>query len=122
MTGVGTLTWTNAGGVTADDNNYVSVTNSSGGTAQTHYLRATNFNFEIPVDATIDGIQVTIGRFVSVNQTGTDARDAVVSLIKAGSVTGSNLAVTGTDWPTSEGLATYGLLTSNSWGGSLDSG
>ena len=114
--GVGTITWSNASGLSADDNNYVSATTNG----STHYLQATNYNFGIPADATIDGILVTIGRYVDGSAGGTDARDAVVSLIKAGTVTGNNLAYTGTgpDWPTTEGTRTYGSLTSNLWGSS----
>ncbi len=111
VTGVGTVTWTNVGNITGNDNIYATA-NLNGST--THYLRATNFGFAIPTNATITGITVTIGRYGTTGS-GSDVRDNVVSLINNGTVSGSNLAYTTTDWPSLEATANYGGTT-NMWG------
>jgi hypothetical protein len=116
VTGVGTVAWTSPGNVISDNNSYATVAVSGG--AISNYLQATNFGFSIPTEATITGITVTIGRFESATGTGTDVRDNVVQLIKGGVVTGTNLAVTGTDWPTTETALAYGGTT-NLWGNTL---
>ena len=114
VAGVGTLTWTAPGNITADDTSYA--TQTASGT--THYLEATGYGFAIPTDATISGVTVTIGHFGS-STSGTGVRDSVVSLIQGGVVvtgTGSNLADTLTNWPTTAtSTATYGSET-NLWG------
>ncbi len=104
VTGVGTITWTNPGNIAADDNAYATATLTSGTTS--HYLRGTNFGFTIPTNATITGIVVEIGRYTS-GRTTPLTRDNIVRLVKAGAIVGTNNAVTGTDWPAAEGIATY---------------
>ena len=79
----------------------------------THYLTATNYNFNIPADAQINGIIVTINRSSSGN-TSPYVRDNVVSLIKGGTITGSNRAKT-TDWPTTMTSVDYGNII-DTWG------
>ncbi|MCX6226379.1 MAG: hypothetical protein NTV01_16795 [Bacteroidia bacterium] len=106
VTGVGTVAWTNPENIVSNDNTYATVAVTGG--AISNYLQATNFGFSIPPEATSSGITVTIGRFESGLGTGNDVRDSYVQLIKGGTVGGTNLAVTGTEWPTSEGVATYG--------------
>jgi len=104
VTGVGTLVWTNPGNVVSDNNSYAT---AGAATGQTNYLEATGYGFAIPTDATISGITVVIRRLGTTGG-GNDVRDAVVSLIKAGTVTGDNKADTGTDWTTTETPITYG--------------
>ncbi len=111
-TGVGTVDWSNPGNAVSDDNVYATVALNNGETS--HYLEATSFGFAIPADATINGIKVAIGRFSS-GASAPYIRDSVVSLLKGGSVVGTNKAFTLSDWPTSEGVATYGTPT-NLWG------
>jgi len=62
-----------------------------------HYLYATNFGFDIPDDAVISGIQVTVRRIVS-GDVGLRIRDNTVYLLKDGVQVGSNLADTATSW------------------------
>jgi len=111
VTGVGTVAWSNPGNVISNDNTYatVAVNNST-----SNYLQATNYGFSIPTEATITGITVTIGRYGTTGG-GQDIRDNVVKLIKAGSVVGTNLAVTTTDWTGTETAVVYGGTT-NLWG------
>jgi len=106
LSGVGSIIWSSPENIVSDNNSYASAVlpNSS---AISHYLSGTNYSFSIPSGATINGIRVTIGRYAS-NITGTTRiQDNVVQLIKAGSIVGSNRAVTG-NWPTSKNVATYG--------------
>ena len=111
VNGPGTVNWTNPGNVVSNNNAYatVAVNNST-----SEYLQATNYGFTIPAAATINGITVTIGRFGSTGF-GNDVRDSVVSLIKGGAITGSNLAVAGTDWGGTEAAVNYGGI-ANLWG------
>ena len=111
VTGVGTVTWANPGNITANDNSYASASLNN---STTHYLQATNFGFAIPTLATIDGITVVIGRY-GTTDFGNDVRDNIVRLVQGGTIVGSNYATTGTDWPSTEGTATYGSAT-DLWG------
>jgi trimeric autotransporter adhesin len=113
VTGVGTVAWTSPGNVVSNNNSYATVAVTGG--AISNYLQATNYGFSIPPEATITGITVTVGRFESSTGIGNDVRDSYVQMIKGGTVVGTNNAVTGTDWPTTEGVATYGG-TANMWG------
>ncbi len=105
---VGTVTWTNPGYITANDNSYAlaSLSNST-----SHYLRATNFGFSVPSNAIITGITVNIGRYAS----GNNVADADVLLLKNGAVTGTDKAITGTAWPTAEANQAYGSVV-DLWG------
>jgi hypothetical protein len=112
--GTGTA-WSNPTRVTANDNSNATVSLTAGGvgnsTSTSQLLSATGFGFSIPANAIINGITANIGRFRSNSG---NIRDASVQLLKAGSSTGADLAVTGTNWPTSETVAVYGSTT-NLW-------
>ena len=116
VTGVGTVAWSNPGNAISSNTQYSTVAVSAG--AISNYLQTTNYGFSIPTEAIINGITVTIGRFESATASGTDVRDNVVKLIKGGVVSGTNLAVTGTDWPTTLTALAYGG-TANLWGTTL---
>lgn len=109
--------WSNLpSGVTANDNsNATSTGNSSSGNDPSQALNATGYDFStIPSNATINGIQVTIGRYRSGGYYG-NIQDNSVRLIKAGSVVGTNMGATSTNWPTSETPANYGA-NNDLWG------
>lgn len=108
---VGTLTWGTTGNVVSDNNVDCAVTFFAGPT-DTHYLKVTNFGFSI-ADTQIDGITVEFEKYR--NTTANVAKDAVVKLVIGGTVSGSNLADTGTTYPTSRTTTTYGG-SSNLWG------
>ncbi|MBW2709396.1 MAG: right-handed parallel beta-helix repeat-containing protein, partial [Deltaproteobacteria bacterium] len=113
VSGVGTASWLNPSFITANDTSYAQVTLSS---ATSHYLEGTNYGFDIPANAIINGIEVTIGRFESGASTGDDVRDSVVRLLKSGAVIGSNKGATSTEWPTGSPVdAVYGT-TADLWG------
>ena len=111
--GIGTVSWTNPGNIIADDTSYTTATLSN---AISRYLQGTNYGFTIPANATINGIAVAIGRFESATGAGKDVQDNIVSLIKGGTLTGTNKAATSTEWPTGSPVAaTYGSI-SDLWG------
>jgi hypothetical protein len=60
VSGVGTVAWTNAANVTADDG-AVALTGNLNGT-QSHYLVPSGFGFSIPAGSTILGVLVEIKR------------------------------------------------------------
>ncbi len=86
VTGIGTVAWssTTLGNINADDNNYATVSLNN---ATSNYLQATGYGFNIPTDAIISGIAVTVGRF----DNGTFDRDNSINLVKNGTIIGSNL-------------------------------
>ncbi len=100
-TGVGAFPWINPTNIYSNNNLFAS--SNLGMLGVSNYLQATGFGFSIPEDATISGIQVTVGRY---SQNG-DVRDFSVRLLKEGSVAGSDKA-TGTYWPGTEVPAVYG--------------
>lgn len=105
---VGTVTWSTVNNATASDNAYTDARSSSAGTTTSHYVKATNFGFAIPGGATINGVTVSIERKASHLTAGRNIKDSTVSLVKGGTVSGNNKAATGTSWPTSDGVASYG--------------
>lgn len=113
VAGIGTRPWVDAGNVTADDNNYATVTTTV--LAISNYLQATNYGFNIPSDAIIDGIEVIISRYVNSAEGGTRARDFRVRLIKGGYVGNTAKEDNTVNWPTSETSRTYGS-NSDKWG------
>ncbi len=113
--GIGTTDWQNPNSILSNDDTRASVTLSKNQIS--HYLQATQYGFNIPANSVISGIQVTIGRHSS----GNNIRDFVVSLLKAGTVTGNNYAVTTANIPNgTETAKTYGDIT-NLWGTSWTS-
>lgn len=106
---VGTIAIVNAVNAAVSDNTYATAVLALGQIS--HYLKATNFQFAIPLDATIVGITVSIERSTTV---ATSITDSSVTLVKGGTIGGTDKA-TGTQWPTSDGVATYGSAT-DLWG------
>lgn len=94
--------WSNTEKISNDDDSYV-----KSQIQKTHFsktLTATNFNFSIPLDATINGIKVTIGLKASEKDS---LQDRSVRLIKNDSITGDNKAIS-TSWPTTKSAINYG--------------
>ena len=83
-----------------------------GGSAESDYIRFSNFNFNIPTGATIQGITVEIDRYATQN-TEDSILDDVIRLRKTSGQVGTNKA-TATWWDTIDNDA-Y-----DSYGGSLD--
>lgn len=75
------------------------------------YLMVTGFNFNIPQDATINGVAVSVSRFGSILS---GVSDNSVRIVKAGSVVGTDKALGGF-WPAADTVANYGDL-NDDWG------
>jgi|GEM_PF-1000908 len=106
--------WTNTTRVSANDNSYTGIAGNIDNGENTEGLLATNFGFAIPANATIVGVQVSIGRYASTSNT---LRDDNLQLLVAGALTGANRA-SATVWPTTEAAANYGNTT-DLWGTTL---
>jgi hypothetical protein len=109
----GSVAWSNPGNVTADDAS-VATAVLPGPHDLSHYLKATNFGFAIPVGATINGIEATVER--SSDGAGIQV-DSIVSLVKGGVIGAVNRAVF-TSIPGSSTAKTFGSP-SDLWGVTL---
>lgn len=112
---VGTVAWTNQTNAGASDDSRATTVVDA--TEVTHYLKATNFGFTIPVGATINGVVVEIER--SCAGSALRAKDSGVYLVKGGTVSGNNKADTSITWPTTDTYKTYGD-SSDLWGLTLN--
>lgn len=110
QTGVGTEAWGTPANIYGDDAAYAAVTLNQD--AISNYLQGTDFRFNIPLEASITGIQVTIERYSPGNNP--RVRDQVVSLVKGGTITAVNKAITA-NWPQTPNGTTYGSAT-DLWG------
>jgi hypothetical protein len=99
--------WSNPGNITFNDNQVAlsDINNIS------EALNATSFGFAIPANATILGVQVTIGREA---QNSNSLQDNSVRLIVGGAAAGNNYA-SAIYWPTTETAISYGSTT-DLWG------
>jgi len=105
--------WISPADSLTQNNVYADVTNSKFGTPDvTERLDNTNFGFAIPADATIDGIEVSVDRYMDAG----GATDYFIKLFKAGTLVGNNKS-TGAVWPASDTdtYVTYGGPT-DLWG------
>lgn len=103
--GHGTATWGTPTNAAASDDSHT--TASVNAAAVSHYLRLTNFGFtssDIPAGSTIDGIEVNIEK----SRTGIGVFDESILLRKTSGQVGSDKADTGTNWGTTDAIATYG--------------
>ncbi len=80
------------------------------------YLKLTNFGLSIPSGATINGVSIAVDRMATA--AAGDIRDESVKLVKGGTISGTEHAATGTEWPTADTVATYGS-SSDLWGTTL---
>jgi hypothetical protein len=110
VTGIGTVAWSNPNRIYVSDDSRSSTTLDN--SEVSNYLKGTDYDFAIPTNATILGIQVTIGRRAS-----QDYRifDNQVKLVKNNTITGDNKAESTIPWPTTEADYSYGGA-SDLWG------
>ena len=106
---VGVVAITNPANAQLSDNSYA--TSVLALSQLSNYLKITGFLFAIPLDATITGITVSVERSSSLSNATTDNS---VKLVKDGVISGTEKA-TGTLWPTTDAVATYGS-SSDLWG------
>ena len=107
----GSNTWSDhANAQTQNDTEATSSITTPGDT--TEYLKVTNFGFDLPDNATIDGIVVEVDRYES----GGNAEDEAVRIVKGGTIGSTDKSAAG-DWSTSDSdtYTSYGSST-DLWG------
>ncbi|MEY2691709.1 MAG: hypothetical protein RIT03_99, partial [Bacteroidota bacterium] len=100
--------WSTTGNIYTSNDAYATQTSSNTGT--TTYLYVKGFGFNIPVNAVVDGIVVTVEK----KSSGGTISDSRISLLDNTNNIGTNKSITGT-WPTSDVISTYGSAT-DVWG------
>jgi len=110
----GTQAWSNPARVKLSDDSRATATLNSLGI--TNYVKATNFSFAIPLNATINGIVVAIERSVNSVAGGSIVRDAAARLVRNGTVLATDRA-TSTPWNTTDVIESHGNAT-DLWGAS----
>jgi len=109
-----TSTTSNGNNSFASDNSYASNTTDLAVNGNySDYLAVSGFGFSIPSGSTITGIEVSIER----NDVNNKVKDNIVSLIKGGTIGGTNKA-SNNGWPSTDATATYGSnidLWGNTW-------
>jgi hypothetical protein len=104
----GSFAFSSPGNAAASDNNRASASALlSVFSGNTHYLKATDFNFSIPASAIICGIVVEVEKSASNISLLATVSDNSVQLIKGGTVSGNNYANAST-WSTAESYYSYG--------------
>src|SRR5690606_20467116 len=114
VTATGNAAWTNPGNAAASDNNAATANIRTNWTTQ--ILKATNFGFSIPAEATITGVVVEVERSNN-DDVGTDFIDGLVQLYKADALTGTG-KTPGTPIPQTDTYASFGG-SSDMWGATL---
>jgi hypothetical protein len=107
--GGGSVTWTDPGNITASDNSYAVIQGPDGFSSKD--LDCTNFGFNLPAGATINGITVSIERYGS-----GQVIDTSIKLLNGDGAGGESEQdkSTGATWG-AEGITTFGSPT-DSWG------
>lgn len=101
---VGTVAWTNPDNAKVSDNVYATATLPNQNNIS-HYLKATNFGFSIPVGATINGILVEIEN----HKDNVTVWDYEVKIIKSdGTIGTTNKGKTSTSWLLTDSYFSYG--------------
>lgn len=106
--------WTNSTYAEVNDANRAN-TSSLGNTVVSANLDLSNFGITLPTMATITGIKVSIVRKASVSTSTNHINDYHVQLIKAGATSGTDKALTATNWPTADANQDYGAA-NDLWG------
>jgi len=116
VNGPGTVPWANPQLITANDNNPATAALLSliNGNTTSDFLQGTNYGFNIPSNATIQGITVEISRHTNSIVLGASINDQDVRLLKANTLIGTNKALA-TDWPLAFTIQSYGGAT-DLWG------
>lgn len=102
---IGTLSWSNVNNILTSNNSRATVTVTSNNI--TNYLKATNFGFNVPAVAVIQGITVGIERNRS-GGSGGNIQDSEVKLVKSDGSLGSTNKAIATNWVTGEAYSNYG--------------
>jgi hypothetical protein len=110
---IGSVAWSNPNNAKISDNTYTTADDDLDSTS--HYLKATNFGFSVPVNATIDGIVVEVEK-----NSNSDAFHTILDIkariVKSdGTIGTTDRSNVGIEWPTTDTYITYGS-SSDLWG------
>jgi len=108
---VGTVAWSNPNNAKVSDGNYSIALPAGGGIS--HYLKATNFGFSIPIGATINGILVEIEE--NYFTAGGTTTENAIKIVKSDGTIGTTNKSTGATFPTTDTYISYGS-SSDLWG------
>lgn len=108
---LGTRDWQNPDYCKVTDGNVAYASSRTNQTDISYYLKGTNFGFSLPTNAVVSGIEVTVRRMW---ETGGDASDRSLKIIKADGSLGTFDKGSSTHWPASLTDKTYGN-TSDLW-------
>lgn len=112
-TSIGSRSWTDEANAASSNNSYA-YADGVKTTVSSYYLTATGFGFALPSGATVDGIVAEIERYRDPGGFFGGVIDNSVRIIKGGTI-GSTGKASGTSWPTSDTVASYGS-SSDLWG------
>jgi hypothetical protein len=88
----GTVSWTSPTNVGIADNTRASVALTAGQVS--HYIKATDFRFDLPDDAVVTNIEVHLKRSASAGISGA-IRDGGMQLVKGGTIQGDSVIIGG---------------------------
>ena len=114
---VGTVAWGTPDNAKVNDGTATSASNDFSDIVS-HYLKATNFGFNIPSGATINGIVVEIEERDGANSNA--VKDSEVKIVKADGSIGTTNKASASWWTASTSYTTYGA-NDDLWGESWDS-
>lgn len=106
----GVKLWTSPSNAQSSNDQYTNTSYSStcAGNSSSHYLKSTNFGFNLPSNATISGILVAVERKSNVNSSPSGTKDKYIYILKGGNLGLTNKADTVDLWPTTDTYASYG--------------
>ena len=106
--------WTNSSYAETQDTKEANTSSLSSGSSSAN-LDLSNFGFNLPSAATVQGISVSIVRKASVSTSTNHINDIHIQAIKGGVTAGTDQASTATNWPTADTAQPYGGA-ANLWG------
>ena len=112
----GDKAWTNPGNAATSNGSYATCADP-GEILSTDSLRATNFSFAIPSDATIDGVVAEVEKKASLDTALNFFVDSGVFLIVGGAPVGNDKSIAG-HWTTSDAYSVHGGA-ADMWGTTL---
>lgn len=110
---IGSNSWNYTNKIYTSDNYFTTVSLDKDHIS--NYLIASDFRFFVPAGVVINGIKVAIERKEGNKHSSGYIRDYSVKILKNNTITGTDHAVTSTNWPTSEQTVSYGSST-DLWG------
>lgn len=112
---INTTPWQNLDLMSTSNNAYAHCNVGNGAASKLIWFR--DWGFNVPADSKIDGITVVVERSKAffTPPTGVEVRDTHLHIVRGGVIQAENKAKTTLNWPSVDGLTSYGGIT-NLWG------